>query len=241
MMIPRLALAFGLALALIAPAPSSALSSGEAAIFEAIENALRDAGAGERLRVETNRRDLMRRLVRAGNGNLAVEIVDFDPASRRFAAVLRLGAGESLTTTRLAGRAYEIVDLPVPRRAVPRGAELTRADLDWRPFRLDRLGADVIEDEAAIVGMTSRRRLGAGRPLRAGDLTPPVVVAKGKVVAIVLEVPGISLGTLGRALADGAEGAFIPVMNLRSKRTIEARVTSPATVRVATRAGHFKP
>ncbi len=229
-----LALAFALVCAFTS---ADARPAGDDGVGAALARALEAAGVGERLRVESRQRAQLRRLESLGGTGYDVEIVDFDPTSRRFAALVGPSDGEDGERVHLSGRAYEMIALPVLRRSVPRGRELTRADLEWRDFRLDRIGADVVEGKDDVAGMVAARRLAAGRPLRARDLTRAVMVAKGAVVTMVLDVPGISLGTLGRALRPGAEGDLIPVMNLRSKRTVEARVSAPDRVRVPRRAG----
>ena len=236
MMRARLFLAIAMSLLLATPA-RSARPVDEGGVIAALETALARAGAGENLEVEPRRADLVRRLMEGGHRDFAAEILHYDPTKHRFTALVRPAGASDGNPVRLSGRFYEIIELPVLRRPVPKGRTLSDADLDWRPFRLERIGADVVEDTTSIAGMTATRRLAAGRPLRARDLSRPVMVSKGAVVTMVLDAPGISLGALGRTLKSGAAGEIIPVMNLRSKRTIEAQVTSPTTVRIPNRAG----
>jgi len=77
-----------------------------------------------------------------------------------------------------------------------------------------------------------RRALRARQPLYAYDIKKPVVVKKGELVTLVFALPGIELTAQGQALADGGKGDVIAVLNARSRRTIEGRVSGPGTVAV---------
>ena len=59
------------------------------------------------------------------------------------------------------------------------------------------------------------------------------MVAKGTMVTVTLRSSGISISGTGRALEDGSLGESIQIMNIQSKRTLEASVIAPDRVRVA--------
>jgi flagella basal body P-ring formation protein FlgA len=54
-------------------------------------------------------------------------------------------------------------------------------------------------------------------------------------VTVSLKAGGISLTGSGRALEDGSHGETIQIMNLQSKRTLEASVIAPSHVSVELR------
>ena len=60
----------------------------------------------------------------------------------------------------------------------------------------------------------------------------PELVARNETVTIVFEVPGIMLTTRGKALEAGAQGDLVNVLNVQSKRTVQATVTGPGRVTV---------
>jgi flagella basal body P-ring formation protein FlgA len=51
---------------------------------------------------------------------------------------------------------------------------------------------------------------------------------------MVAQAPGMTITTTGRALEGGAIGDVIQVMNLQSKKTIQATVTGSSMVQVVT-------
>ena len=99
-------------------------------------------------------------------------------------------------------------------------------------MRAAALDRNVLLDEQLIVGQAARRPLAEGRPIRAGDLEPPLLVRRKSIVTIILETPSMTLTAQGRALEDGALGDPVRVENTQSRRTIEATVDGPNTVRV---------
>src|SRR5439155_136890 len=79
-------------------------------------------------------------------------------------------------------------------------------------------------------GLIAKRALAAGKPIRQADLMKPELVARNETVTIVFEVPGIMLTTRGKALEAGAQGDLVNVLNVQSKRTVQATVSGPGRV-----------
>lgn len=203
-------------------------------IVAALTESLRDLGVGENLQLQIAHRRLALYLVDGEQAELDVEITDFNRTTRRFQSRVRLAAtttaaGDAIT---VAGRAFRIVEVPVLRGTLTRGTLIRDADIEWRSVRITRVGQDTVREAEDIVGKEANRRLRAGKPLRNRDLRDAVVVAKGSLVTVALEAPGMQLSATGRALENGSDGALIRVMNVQSKRTIQAVVIGPNRVRV---------
>jgi flagella basal body P-ring formation protein FlgA len=64
----------------------------------------------------------------------------------------------------------------------------------------------------------------------------PDLVGRNEIVTIVFEVPGITLTARGKSADAGAEGDTVSVLNLQSKRVLQATVRGPGLV-VVGRAG----
>lgn len=152
-----------------------------------------------------------------------------DRATGRFEALMVLDDQERPTVVR--GQITENMRIAVPVRTLSRG-EIIRQE-DFREIKMDRreLGENVLQDTRRIVGLAARRNLTQGRPLTESDFAKPEFVERNKAVLISFEMNGISLATKGKALGSGAEGDVIPVMNLQSKRVIQATITGPNQVR----------
>jgi len=96
-----------------------------------------------------------------------------------------------------------------------------------------RLPGGAVTDPDDLVGLRTVRRIPQGRPL-ARDLVEELpVVLRGDQVTLTVRAPGLTVTAQGEARQDGAPGSVIPVLNLRSHRTVQGRVVDARTVEVA--------
>lgn len=160
-----------------------------------------------------------------------IEDLSVDQRRSRFVAVLAtVGGDERDRRVRITGRLNAMTDVPVLRRRIDGGDVIAAADVDWVRLPSRSLQKTTILAEADLIGMTPRRVLRSGQPVRASDVHPPVVVRKGQLVTIVLSTPGMILTARGRALEDGAMGELIRVSNIQSSLVIQATVSAPGEV-----------
>jgi flagella basal body P-ring formation protein FlgA len=155
-----------------------------------------------------------------------------DRASGRFSVIALLPQDASTPRLSLSGQVTALAEMPVLRDMVRRGQLVTQDLVDYQLLPAQRLSSGMVVDVADLVGQAARRTLHPGRPVRAADLMPPIVVAKNKVVRMVYEVGALRLTARGRALGDGGAGAMIKVLNVDSKRTVDAIVIDNDTVAV---------
>ena len=87
-------------------------------------------------------------------------------------------------------------------------------------------------DINAVVGLAARHQLHPGQPLRAADLMKPEVVQRNDTVTIVYQAPGVTLTLRGQAQDAGALGDTINVLNVESKRVVQAVISGPDRVTV---------
>jgi flagella basal body P-ring formation protein FlgA len=166
---------------------------------------------------------------------VSVEDLVYDRRSRRVTALVSIGQnpGERRASARVGGALVELVEVAVLNRSVARGEAVQSSDITLERRARDTLPQDVQGDASAMVGRVARRALGAGSTIRVGDLARPEIVARGDVVTIVYEVPGMVLTLRGRANESGAQGDSIAVVNPQSKRTLQALVVAPGKVSVS--------
>lgn len=103
------------------------------------------------------------------------------------------------------------------------------------PEDLTLVSADLpgaLTDPAQAVGLEARVSIYAGKPVRAGDLGPPTLVDRNQLVTLVYLSGGLAIATEGRALARGAEGDEVRVMNLGSRNTVTGRIGPDGAVYV---------
>lgn len=158
----------------------------------------------------------------------------FDRRSRRVSALVRIGeGGDARPTLRVSGAVVETVEVAVLSRSLERGDSVKAADVTLEHRPRDLVPADATLDGAPLEGRVARRSLGAGSLLRSGDLMRPELVARGEVVTMVYEAPGVLLSMRARASEAGALGDTIPVVNPGSKKTVQATVIGPGKVSVS--------
>jgi flagella basal body P-ring formation protein FlgA len=171
----------------------------------------------------------------AVTGELLAARVSFEPRSGRFDIGFELprGAVSRNASIRVTGTAIETADSVTLLRSLARGEILRSSDvvLEKRPRRA--VGGDSVGSLGQAVGRAARQPLRAGQMLRQSDLTKPELVQRNDTVLIVYEAPGITLTLRGKAIDGGGEGDTIGVLNLQSKRTIQAVVSGPGRVVVS--------
>jgi flagellar basal body P-ring formation protein FlgA len=121
--------------------------------------------------------------------------------------------------------------LAVLSRNVARGAAIEAGDVIWMdaPANTPR---DAIGDPDALIGKTAKRALMANTPLRSADVMETPAVRRNEAVTLMFEAGGLRLSVRGRAMADGAVGSVIKVLNPQSNKTLDAMVESQGVARV---------
>jgi len=90
------------------------------------------------------------------------------------------------------------------------------------------LGAATRPEDA--IGQETRVTLYAGRPIPLASLGPPALVERNQRVTLVFQQGGLNIRLEGRALARGADGDEIRIMNLGSRSTVFGTVAGPGLV-----------
>jgi flagella basal body P-ring formation protein FlgA len=167
-------------------------------------------------------------------GEAVVVDLGYDARSRRVQARLMVPGSTAmrLKPVRISGQLVETVEVVVPRRAIARGETLGKADLIVERRPRDAQTGEFIGDLRAAVDKVARRALFAGMPLRGGDVQREEIVAKGDLVTIVYEAPGLMITMRGRASDAGAMGDVVSVTNPQSKRVLQGTVSGPGRVSV---------
>lgn len=117
-------------------------------------------------------------------------------------------------------------------RPILRGERITSEALELRYVDLQRLPRTPINSPEQAVGMEATRALAADSPLALSNLRAPQLVKQGQEVIILAEGGGISVRMSGSALKSGGKDEMIPIKNLSSGKTLEARIVSESTVLV---------
>jgi flagella basal body P-ring formation protein FlgA len=165
-------------------------------------------------------------------GALQVVALAYDPRTARFDVTFGLPASAELhrQSAHYSGTAIETVDAVTVTRPVERGEVLKASDL--AVLRRPKTDSGVLTGLDAVAGLAARRALRPGQPLAPIDVMKPEIVQRNDSVTIVFQAPGVTLTLRGQAHDAGALGDTIGVLNMESKRVVQAVVSGPDRVTV---------
>jgi flagellar basal body P-ring formation protein FlgA len=189
--------------------------------------ALRAEGLEESWRIALGRNDVTAQVALDEDQPVRVSNTRFSLHSKRFSTVLEVPRGaDNAERKQITGNIFQVIKVPVPAHRMQRGDIIGDRDLDYISIPREKVGRTVLLDKSRIVGKEVRRLLTNGKPIRAGDIRPPVIVEKGTLVTIVLQTNRMRISARGKALQDGAAGETVRVLNTRSRQTVEGVVAS---------------
>jgi flagella basal body P-ring formation protein FlgA len=163
---------------------------------------------------------------------LTVEGTEYDAASRRFSATLVvLADGMATLRQRLAGRSLALREVVLANRPLRAGEVLSARDVRAERIAAERVRPGMAEKLERVLGQRVTRNLPAGQQIPLAELAAILAVPRDSAVELLHEVPGLTIGTRGKALDEGAVGAVIPVLNLANGVTLTGEVLGPGRVR----------
>ncbi|MEM1304736.1 MAG: flagellar basal body P-ring formation chaperone FlgA, partial [Planctomycetota bacterium] len=125
-------------------------------------------------------------------------------------------------------------------RNVPRGALLTRADVQVRSLprdtrlRADELPLGTVDD---VIGREAVRSLRAGAVLTDANCLPPVLVRRGDQVTVMAGGGGIRIRMAAKARANGRLGEIVPIETIETRDQLSARVVGRRELAVLSATG----
>ncbi|MGU3465390.1 flagellar basal body P-ring formation chaperone FlgA [Methylobacterium sp. C33D] len=164
-------------------------------------------------------------------GQAAALDVTYDPRTRRVAGLVSLG--ERQASLRVSGVVIELREVAVLTRNLNRGEPVKEGDVALERRPRESVAPDAQGSATAILGEVAQNTLTAGTVLRVTDTAPPELVARGENVTIVYETPSISLSMRGLSNDSGRMGAVVNVVNVASKKILQATVIGPGRVSVS--------
>ena len=167
-------------------------------------------------------------------GEATASELAYDRRTRRVSAAIWLGPShaERRAQIRVTGSVIDLVEVVVAAKPLERGHTVKAGDLSIERRPKDALGPDAPHDGALLEGRVLRRSAVVGSLLRHADLIRPEIVARGDLVTVAYEVPGVALSMRMTANVAGALGDTITVTNPQSKKVLQAIVTAPGRAAV---------
>ena len=156
-----------------------------------------------------------------------------DPVHKTFEAQIAAPSSENpIQNVRVSGKMNAVIKVPVLMENLQAGQIIRANDISYVTIKERDYGHDTIADADALIGMTARRVVIAGRPIKATDLIAPQIVERGELVVMTLNQGVLNLSTQVKALENGAKGDIIRVVNTSSNQTLQAQVIGDNRVAV---------
>lgn len=165
--------------------------------------------------------------------SIVISSMNFVPETGRFEADAVAPSLENPAyRTKIIGTIHKLVDVPVLHETLNAGSIINERDIDYIEIKESDVRPDMILSAETMIGMTPRRVVMSGKPLKTIDILAPQIIARGDTVTMMFKSGALTLTASGKALENGAKGDLIRVLNPNGNTTIEGFVTASREVTV---------
>ncbi|HAH11487.1 MAG TPA: flagella basal body P-ring formation protein FlgA [Alphaproteobacteria bacterium] len=190
-------------------------------------------GAGQFARLAFTKPAIAEAAGRLYGPDAQISVESFDPHTHRFALRIEAAQGaQAMPPTLLTGIATPLVSIPVLARDVKPGDVIRSADIVTQTLEPNRLPPGTVRTLQELEGLTPRYHLNANRPVTAQSLRRKPVILKGDAVSVRFVVGGLELSAAAQAMHDAGPGEPLQILNLRSKKTLDAVATAPGQAEI---------
>ncbi len=169
----------------------------------------------------------------AQNVRVMVTNLKYDEEQNKFSADAEIFAdGNSYAKTSLNGRYFLLEEVFVPVEDIEKGKVLTESMFEKTKMRKNRIKSNHITDLEQLKKSEAKKTLKAGRLITDRDVGPVIIIKKGKTVTAVYKSKGLQITTKAEALEDGALGARVQMMNIKSGKKFTAKVMGSELVEI---------
>jgi flagella basal body P-ring formation protein FlgA len=124
------------------------------------------------------------------------------------------------------------IPVVIANRDLARGEAITARDVKLEISDTTHLLRGYYGSVDEVVGRIPKRTLRRGKVVTPSSLVVEKTVRRGEQVTIMAAAGGIEVRMQGKAMKNGNPGDLIPVINLKSKKKLQARVVSEGLVKV---------
>ncbi len=165
--------------------------------------------------------------------SMAITNLSLDASRKKFEVTIVAPSAENpIQQFNIKGQIQPVITVPVLSTNVQHGRTIQSRDIEYVKIKERAFSRDTIADASQIIGMTARRMIIAGRPIKQTDITATQIIKRGSLVMLSLNSGAMSLTTQVKALENGAKGDVIRVVNTLSNKTLQAIVTGDNEVAV---------
>ncbi|KFZ38203.1 hypothetical protein HR45_06805 [Shewanella mangrovi] len=135
-------------------------------------------------------------------------------------------------TSRAIAEVHLWADVLVATKALERDTQIALADIKLSSVDLAKVNAEPLFAPLAAANKLVRRRIHAGQVISAYLLENPMIVKRGDIVTMVVDIDGFSASTRGTAMEDAKLGERVKVKNNSSGKVVEGKVLKGGQVAV---------
>lgn len=200
-------------------------------IEDAVRDALIKSGAPEKFSVTFDSSPAPILLPKGMSTDLDTTQVSYTPEKSAFSLALAPSTQPNRTLT-VTGKVEQIIDVPVALETIPKGTIIGATDLTTTEIKASLVKNDANLSADNLVGLTARRNIIAGRPLKASDVEIPISVARGDKITLIYKTGIMELSVQGRALQDGRKGDRVKVVNSDTNKNLQGTVLADNRVMI---------
>ena len=139
--------------------------------------------------------------------------------------IVRSGQAPASATSASPSSAAAKVEVLTYNRSLEAGEIVQPEDLSWTKVAAAPVGAP--RDADALIGKAAKRPLRSGAAASTRDVTNPQVVKRDDMVEVIFAMDGVNLSLQAKAMGAAAVGDTVSLMNLSSKKALQAVVAAP--------------
>jgi len=122
--------------------------------------------------------------------------------------------------------------IAVAAKLLPRGTLLNKHDIRMKKIDLATLPQGYINHASELLGLKLKRRLAIGVAFTPASVEKPQRIKRGQRVTILARSGAMEVRMTGKALASGAIGDRIRVMNIKSRQKREGIITPQGEIQI---------
>lgn len=169
----------------------------------------------------------------AARGNIAVNQLDYNPATSKFRAILVISAlGMEPVTLRVEGSLQRTTKVVVAAHSLTPGEVIRSSDVSVKWVSYGGIDSAVTSNPEKLYGMQVNRLVSEDSVISKNMISQPDVILKGNFVTLIVQVPGLNVTAHGVALTSGGKGSVISVLNPTSRDVVQAVVVGHRKARV---------
>lgn len=164
-----------------------------------------------------------------------LEITDLklDSDKKVFTAMISAPSADNpIQKFSINGSIDPVIKVPALVENLQNGRIIKASDIEMIEISEKDYTRDLFVDAEQLLGLTARRMIVSGRPIRNSELIAPQIIGRGDLVTLSLNDGVLNLTTQAKALENGAKGDVIRVVNTGSNQTLQAMVTGERAVQI---------